>query len=176
MTPERKAKFRSATNARYLKGLFFETTLQDKSSVLYTLKDQEHQGYPSLYKLYMDLDDLTEYEFANTYLDGWEHWTMLTNCTWFKPYIERWRLELELRTKAQALKALKKEAKGLGKNAYSANKILLEGGWKEKSGTSNTRGRPSKAEIEKAAKVEVEQKLKVNKDFERVLRQQQETR
>jgi hypothetical protein len=167
-------KFRSSTNARYLKGLFFETTLSDKSTVLYTLKDQEHEGYPSLYQFYMDLDDLTEYEFANKYLDGWEHWTMLTNCNWFRPYVERWRKELELRTKAKALRALQKEAKGLGKNAYSANKILLEGGWKPKE-TTNPRGRPTKAEVERLAKVEVEQKHKVNKDFERVLRQQQET-
>lgn len=163
-------KYRNKTNTRYLKALFFEKTLEDKSTVLYTLKDTDHNGYSSLYRLYMEMDDLTEYEFANTYLDGWEHWQMLCNCDWFKPFIARWREELELRTKAKALKAIKEEADAGTKNSYSANKVLLEGGWKkdaEKKATPG-RGRPSKDEINKQAVIEAEKKTRLTEDFKRM--------
>ena len=99
-------------------------------------------------------------------MDGWEHWQMLTECTWFKPYIARWRQELELKVKARALAAIREAALGTGRNAYSANKILLEGGWKPKS--QSTRGRPSKEEIDKQAILEVEQRQKIQKDYERI--------
>lgn len=126
-------KFRHPTNnIRFLKQLFFETTLADKEWVLYTLKDVDHNGYPSLYRLYMEADDVTEYVFANTYLDGWEHWQMLCECAWFKPYVARWRQELDLRMKARALAAIRSEARSGSRNAFAANKYLMERGWEPK--------------------------------------------
>ena len=135
-------KFRSSIGSRYLKGLFYEEgSPLNKDSFLYTLKDKDTKGYPSLYRLYMEKEDLTEWEFANEYLDGFEHWEMLCACNWFKPYVERWRRELELKLRARALSAIRDEATSESKNSYYANKFLLEGGWKEKSSTSNDRGR-----------------------------------
>jgi hypothetical protein len=162
-------KYRNNTNSRYTKALFYEMTMSDKSTVLYTLKDEDHKSYPSLYRLYMDLDDLTEYEFANTYLDGWEHWQMLCDCEWFKPFVLRWREELELRTKAAALRAIKQEANEGTKNSYSANKVLLEGGWKKEAGKSvQSRGRPTKDEVNKEAKIEAEKRNQVIGDAKRL--------
>lgn len=150
--PEHRSKFRNSTNGRYLKGLFFETTLADKSSVVYSLKDWDHEGYPSLYRLYMEMEDLTEYEFSNQYLDGWEHWEMLTSAEWFKPYVDRWRKELSLKIKARALRTLRAEAESSSKNAFAANKFLVDRGWVEKEdGKAHSRGRPSKDEVKKAA-------------------------
>ena len=147
-------KFRNSTNGRYLKGLFFETTGSDKSSVSYTLKDWDHTVdgvvYPSLYRLYLEQEDLTEYEFANTNLDGWEHWEMLTSATWFRPYVSRWRKELSLKLKARALNRLKAEAASTSKNAFLANRYIIEKGYVESEGKSG-RGRPSKDEVRAAA-------------------------
>lgn len=167
---DHKNKFRNNTNSRYTKALFYEMTLADsKSTVLYTLKDEDHKSYPSLYRLYMEMDDLTEYEFANTYLDGWEHWQMLCKSDWFSPYVTRWREELELRTKAQALREIKKEAESGTKNSYSANKVLLEGGWKKDAEKSTSkRGRPTKDEVNKEARIEAEKKFQVNSDLKRL--------
>lgn len=163
-------KFKSSIGSRYLNGLFFERTSADKATVLYTLKNEDHNNYPSLYRLYMEFEDVTEWEFANTYLDGWDHWTMLCDCTWFSPYILRWRRELELKLRARALKLIRSEAESDSKNAYYANKFLLEGGWKEKSTTaSNGAGRPLKAKD--TAKDEIlahEAKQKINRDFDRI--------
>lgn len=168
-------KFRNATNGRYLKGLFYETTMADKSSVSYTLKDWDHTVdgivYPSLYRLYLEKEDLTEYDFANSYLDGWEHWEMLTNCTWFKPYVERWRKELSLKLKARALNRLKAEAASSSKNAFLANKYLIEKGYVESEGKSSGRGRPSKDEIQAAANEIAITDRRIQDDYDRLIKE-----
>lgn len=162
-------KFRNPnTNQRYLKGLFFETTMADKSTVSYTLKDVDHEGFPSFYRLYMEIDDPTEWEVSQRLVDGWEHWEMLCGCTWFKPYIERWRKEQELRMKSRALAKIKTEAKTGSKEAFGANKYLLEKGWEPKEGSGRGRGRPSKEEIRKAADEFVKGNNQLSEDFKRL--------
>lgn len=160
-------KFRNpVSNQRFLKGLFFETTLADKSTVVYTLKDVDHEGYPSLYRLYMELDDPTEWKVSQELTDGWEHWEMLCNCTWFKPYVERWRKELYLRMQSQALHRIKTEAKTGSKESFGANKYLLEKGWEPKA--TNGRGRPSKEEIAKQAHEIARTDSQLSEDFKRL--------
>lgn len=155
---------------RYTKALFFEKTLADKSTCVYTLKDDDHtvdgKTYKSLYKLYMDTNDPTEWRFATTYLDGWEHWEILCECSWFKPYIERWRRELELRMKSEALARIMREGKTNSKESFQANKYLLEKGWEPK--TTQKRGRPSKEEIAQEARTILESTSRIEEDFERL--------
>ena len=126
-----QTKFKNSNGVFLLKALFYETTLADKSSVIYTLKDRDHEGYPSLYRLYMETGDLTEYQFASEHLDGWAHWEALCSCVWFQPYLERWRKELTLRHKAGALKRIISEAQSSSRNAFTANKFLVQSGWVE---------------------------------------------
>lgn len=159
------SKFRSSTNYRLLKALFFETAT-DKSYVVYTLKDWDHLGYPSLYLKYMETNDPTEYRFATTHLDGWEHWELLTKCAWFKPIVARWRRELELRMKSIALSRIMAEAKTSSKESFTANKYLLEKGWEPKE--SNKRGRPSKEEIKSQAQALVLEQTTIDDDFSRI--------
>lgn len=165
-------KFRNSSNGRYLKGLFYEMTSADKSSVSYTLKDWDHTVdgivYPSLYRLYLEMEDLSEYDFANTHLDGWEHWEMLTSCNWFKPYADRWRKELSLKLKARALNRLKAEAASSSKNAFLANKYLLEKGFVDTQEGKPGRGRPSKDEIKKAAAEIAILDRRIDEDYERL--------
>ena len=142
-------KFKNDNGQLYLKALFFETTAGDKSTVVYSLKEQDHMGYPSLYRLYMEENDPTEYRFATKFLNGWSHWEALTECTWFKPYVEAWRKELEVRMKSQSLARIMSEAKTGGRDAFVSNKYLLEKGWEKEP--PSKRGRPTKAEIKEAA-------------------------
>lgn len=165
--------FRHETNnVKYLKGLFFEQVNSDKATVLYTLKDSEHEGFPSFYQLYMTLDDPTEWEVSQNLVDGWDHWEALCACTWFKPYLERWRKELELRMKSKALKRIRTEASINSKEALAANKYLLEKGWEPKDGKSG-RGRPSKEDIKKAANEIASVESRISGDFNRILNRQQ---
>jgi hypothetical protein len=159
------SKFRNPSGTRFLKALFFEQNTTGKDQVVYTLKDSDHLGYPSLYRLYMELEDLTEYEFANKYLDGWEHWEMLCKCDWFKPYVERWRKELHLKISARALRKIKAEAQTTSREAVNCAKYLLEKGWVPKE----QRGRPSKQEVEKEKKRIIELEGSLDEDFKRII-------
>lgn len=166
-----RSKFRHPiNNNRLLKALFWEEMGSDKSSVVYTLKDQDHEGYPSFYRLYMEIDDPTEWEVSQQLVDGWEHWEMLCNTTWFKPYIERYRKELELRMKSKALVRIRAEAKAATKESFNANKYVLEKGWEPKADQKNGRGRPSKEEIKKAANEIAATESRLTADFDRILK------
>ena len=162
-------KFKNEQGVHFTKGLFYEQTPMDKSSVVYTLKDQAHEGFPSLYLLFMEAEDLTEWEFANDYLGGWAHWKQLCNCMWFKPYIERWREELELKVRGQALRRIKAEAKSNSRNAYTANKFLVDAGWRPKEENKNTKGRPTKDQVQREARKMAQTETDFNSDFERIM-------
>ena len=160
--------FRNSVGQRYLKGLFYEELGIDKSSALYTLKDQDHKGFVSLYRLYMECGDLTEYRFAMKYLDGWEHWEMLSSSEWFSQYISRWRRELELRIRSEALATIISVARATeAPNSYYANKYLLEGSWKPAG--EKRAGRPTKVAIQQEAHRIASKAQQEASDLERVL-------
>lgn len=155
-------------NSRYTKALFLEESYDDRSTVLYTLKDVDHDGYPSLYRKYLEMGDLTEITFARTYFDGWEHWQMICESSWFKPFISRWRRELELTMRAKALAAVLEVANTPDhKSSYEANKWLLGGYWKDPD-TKNKQGRPSKEEIKRQANELFLQKNDTTEDLKRI--------
>lgn len=159
--------FRLATGQRLLRGLFFETTMADKTGVVYTLKDRDHEGYSSLYRLYMEHDDPTEYHFAITCLDSFDHWETLCRCSWFKPYITRWRHEIEVRAKATALLNIRAIANNPdAKEHYQASKFILSGGWRDKD--KGRAGRPSKEDIKREATRLAQDSRDIDDDFQRV--------
>ena len=157
-----------ANNVRFLLGLFYEKVASDKSTVLYTLKDNDHEGFPSFYRLYMEIDDPTEWNVAQELVDGWEHWEILCESSWFKPYIERWRKELDLRMKSKALHKIRLEAKTNNKEALAANRYLLERGWEPKESNKNKRGRPTKEEIKQAANTLASEERSLLEDMNRL--------
>lgn len=161
------SKFTNESGARLTKGLFYEMTMADKSSVLYTLKNQDHKGFPSLYALYMSEMDPTEYRFAIRYLEGWEHWKQLTACTWFMPFADKWREELQLKLSSEALFRIMTEAKADRKEAFAANKYLLEKGWVPK-GQADKVGRPSKEAIRDQARKMVQDNTRIFDDWKRI--------
>lgn len=162
------SKFKNSIGAYLLNAIFYEQTLSDKSQVVYTLKDRDHCGYPSLYLKYMQADDPTEYTFAVANLDGWDHWERLTECGWFQPYLARWRRELEVRFRARALLRIREVAQDpKAKESYSANKFLVGQGWKE-GGPKRRAGQPSKEEIKSEAHRLASISQSLDEDFERI--------
>jgi hypothetical protein len=166
--------YRSYVGAPLTNGLFYDSpsTGAPKDKALYTLKDKDttHNGvkYKSLYRLYMETGDLTEYSFYTKYLDGLEHFEKLCSASFFKPYIERWRKELELRTRAQALRQIVDIAKDSShKASFSANRFLLAGDWKTPS-EAKGRGRPSKADIRAVAQTMAEEEQRLAEDYDRI--------
>lgn len=140
------------TSGQFLtKALFLEESYSDLKHVQFTLQDEDHRGYRSLYKLYKLCSDPTEIEFAKRYLGGWEHWQLLCSLSWFKPYVSRWREELELEIRSRALANVLEVSKDPEhKFNYEANKYLLSGMWKTKEEKSKV-GRPTKEAIREQA-------------------------
>lgn len=125
--------------------LFLEINYTEMS--VYTLKDShyEYNGkiYPSLKQLYLEMEDPTEYEFANTYLLGWKHWQRLCDNKAIRKHIDEWREELEWKLRAKGIKQIIKAA-GSPLGGLQAAKWLADRGW-----STRAAGRPSKADIER---------------------------
>ena len=109
---------------------------------VYTLKEDhfEYKGnkYPSLKRLYIEMEDPTEYQFAITYLLGWKHWQRLLENKLLRTHIDEWREELEVKLRSRGVKSLMESAEA---GNYQASKWLTDRGWDNKGA-----GRPSKLE------------------------------
>lgn len=170
-TPD-TSKFKNNSGTHVLKAMFYELDhVAEEPYAQYTLKPYDHTvdgvTYPSLKKLYVELEDPTEYLFATTYLDGYEHWKKLTKTSWFKTHLTEWREELELRLRAKALLRIRKTAEAGSKDSLTADKLLLSGAWKTEE--EKTRGRPSKQKIKEEAERLFEAKTEFDDDFDRIL-------
>ena len=164
--------FRSRNNLLYTKSLFVEHYSLTLAFPMFTLKDKDYlykgKLLPSLYRLYMEEEDLTEFSFAHKHLESYDHWQQIVNCEWFKPYIQRWRTELELKIKSRALKNIQAEAAGQTKTSFIANKWLAERGWVDKTTEPNRRGRPSKEEINRRLQEEAFNNKEIEDDLKRL--------
>lgn len=161
-------KFRAGNGQRLLRGLFRETQVPGTDSApVYTLRDYDNNGLQSLYRLYMELEDVTEWDFAQEYLDGWDHWETLCNCTWFKDHVARWRKELNLKLAAKRIKAIIANAENpASKTSFAANKYLVEKGWLPAE--ERRRGRPSKEEVKAELQKQTEEALRLDEDLSRI--------
>jgi hypothetical protein len=164
--------FTNGNNQYIYRSLFWEHKADKDIEPIYTLKDKDlvinGKTYYSLKRLYLEIADLTEYEFATKYLENWDHWEKLSSRAWFKPYIQAWRTELEIKLKSESLKRLLKEATEGGKNQYNANKFFVEKGWIDKTVEETRRGRPSKQEIARKAAEEVFSNTQINDAMKRL--------
>lgn len=147
--------------------LFWELRIKDDPenySPLFSLKDYdlEKDGiiYPSLKQIYMQYDHVPglEYEFAMDVFNSWDHWNKLANDTIpaIKSAIKEWREELDIKLKAQSLKALIQTSRLDDVKGFNAAKYLAEKGY------APQRGRPSKDEVEREKRIQAG----VNKDLE----------
>lgn len=157
------SKVTNANGSRLLGQLFLETATRKRETAPYTLKDYDYRGKPSLYRLYMEESDPTEYRFANKYLADWQHWKRLCECEWFKETVARWREELDLKLQAEALSRIIEESKQTGREGHSASKYLLEKGW-----LKDTKGRPSKAQVSDAAHKIASENTRLKEDAARL--------
>lgn len=139
-----KTKFKDEKGRYIVQGLFLEDRYN--ADMAYYTFDGEHKEYKgktflSLKKLYLEMGDPTEYNFANTYLYDWDHWQRLCRNSIISKHIEKWREELSLALVADGLEAIISLANG--GNSYQAAKFLADRGWDK-----SQRGRPSNDEIE----------------------------
>ena len=165
------SKFKTEQGTWITQSLFIEIGYKTKLAV-FTLddNDREYKGnpYTSLKKLYLDLQDPTEYEFATTYLGGWGHWKRMCSNGMLKPHIEEWREELQLKLKAQGVKSMINEALMGGRGQATAARWLASNGWLD-DGEAKSVGRPkTKVDAVKVAKGDEVIKTALAEDLERL--------
>jgi hypothetical protein len=159
-------KFKASNGVYLLKVLFVEND-PTKMTAVYTLKDEDHtvdnRVFPSLRRLFVESEDLTEYLFAETHLGGWGHWCKLKECSWF-PY-HQWREELEVRVKSKALRNVQDIVRdNKHKDNLQASKFILQDGWKKKERV----GRTTKEKIKQEANSLFKEKSETAEDLERL--------
>lgn len=139
-----KKKLRDGRGHPLTQSLFLEFGYNLDYAVFTTQdEDYEYKGktYISLKALYLEHEDVVEYDFATTYLLGWKHWQRICNNNLFKPHIEEWRFELELKMRSQAVKDIVEFS--AGDKGFQAAKWLADRGWDKRSA-----GRPTREERE----------------------------
>ena len=140
----------------------------DHVEPIFTLKphDIEKEGkvYPSLKQIYLTYDHVPgfEYEFATDIFGSWDHWLKIVESKMLKDYIQSWRDELDVRIKAQALKAMMHASRDNDAKGINAAKYLADKGYVSK------RGRPSKAELERERKIQAGVRNDLESDMERI--------
>ena len=143
-----RSKFQDSLGRPVTQSLFLEFGYND--AAIYTLKDYDYdyegKKLPSIKRLYLEAEDVTEYEFANAYFLSYDHWLRICNMKIFKPYVEKMRTELELKLKARAMRKLIEQADA---GNFQAAKLLVDKGYEKRIA-----GRPSKEEVERQTEIQ----------------------
>lgn len=152
-----KKRLKDSMGRPMTQSLFLEIGYHTDRAV-YTLKDEDHEfegnTYLSLKRLFLEMEDPTEYEFANTYLLGWQHWQRLNANKALSKHFEEWREELELQLRAQGIRAIIDQS--ADEKGFQAAKWLADRGWDKKAA-----GRPSKHDKKREERMEA----RLNEEF-----------
>lgn len=114
----------------------------------------------ALHKAYISLEDPTEYLFSQRLFPSYKAYEEFCLGE-HKEIIECWRRELKAKIKSNALKHILEVSLGETRDSLQANKLLLDSPWEE-----SPRGRPSKEDISKELKRNVENNSRLKEDIE----------
>lgn len=155
--------YRDEQNRYRTQSLFKEFYIKGKYPAVFTLKEFDDGELLSVRRLFLEYNDPTGYQFAIDVLGSYDHWLKLCSLKWFQAdYLNKWLHELEIKLKSEGLKKINSVAAGDSAQAFNASKYLAEKGWEPK------KGRPTKADIHKAAIIGAEVELRVSSDLERL--------
>lgn len=130
--------FFNGSNKIKTRSLFYELEPDQKEDCIFTLKDEDlvidGKKLISLKRLYLNLvvNDPTEYEFAQEVFGSWEVWEAISVQRSFKAIIEKWRSEVAVKIKSEAIRSISEEMRSGGRSSFSAAKLLLDKGWIDK--------------------------------------------
>lgn len=142
-----KTKFKDTMGRPLTQSLFLEPNYNEYAYYTFDGEDKTYKGkvYPSLKRLYLEMMDPVEYEFATTYLLDWPHWKRLCSNAIISRHIEDWREELELKLRSEGVRMMIDQSED---NSQAA-KWLAERGWDRKGA-----GRPKKEQRESERRIQ----------------------
>jgi len=167
--PEKDRSILKDAMGRWRLNLFVEFNYKkhERYPPIYTMKEESQGDLPSAYLIYMYSEN--EYEAAMKLVGSYAHWLTLCKSPAFMNGVlhtgswtglNTWREEKEIKDRATMYSLLKIQA---AQGNVTAQKILFE-----KDKKISARGRPSKAQIEQAAKDEATYKDAIKDDLKRV--------
>lgn len=161
--------YKGLNNCWRTKSLFFEQHRDiqpdDRAGDPIFSLDQDRPGLINARTTFVELLDVTGYQWAIKYLNSWEHFEYLCRSSWFQEYLQEWRNEIQTNLKSYAISRITQIATASENEAQAlaAAKYLAEAGW-EKHG----RGRPSKSEVRGEMKRLTDKISNVDADAERL--------
>lgn len=159
-----KSKLLDSQGRPLTQGLFLEPLYGDLA--VYTLKDQDHEHngkiYISLKQRYLEMEDVTEYDFVKAWLYSWKQWQKICDNNILGPHVQEWRDELEYKVRSRAAKKMLEQAEA---GSYQATKWILDRGWSTRGA-----GRPSKAEKTKHLAIDEKIRDEYSDDIQRLVR------
>ena len=168
MTKLTKPPYRASTGNWYTSALFYETCLHHTHKMrtidpVFSLYD-DRPGMINCQKTFVELRDPSGYKWAVAYLGDFRHWERLYELVWFREAVDIWRTNLRMKLQSEALEKIQEIASGDSSQALAAAKYIAEEGWI----STNGRGRPSKAEVDKNLKTLTREAQVVHDDAERI--------
>lgn len=165
-------KYKGNSGAMRTASLFYETWIDQKdptSDPVFTFTGKP--GLIDFRSTFVELNDVTGYEWAHKYLGSWEHFERLLKCSWFIPHFEAAVQEIETKWAKEAINKIREIANSEDtKQALGAARYVAEQGWKKKP---STRGRPSKQEIENAKRDAIRDSKDLQADLARIMEARQ---
>jgi len=161
---------KSKIAANKTQALFLELNGWDSEEAVYTLGDEDvvrdnGKHIYSIRKLYVEMGDVHEYNFATTYFASWKHWNKMLDSPRVRPYIDDWRAELAAKIQSDNLKRMQTMAADGDKQAV---RYLADRGW-EGAPVPKKRGRPSKEEVAGELKQSAREAQRIEDDFNRIM-------
>ncbi len=124
-----KAALKDKLNRPRTRSLFKETCYNTSGEypVLFTLKyEEDRDDLISVKRVYMGLEDPTEYLIATQLFCGIQHWRVLCKQEWFSPYVTKWRKELKAKLRAFATTKILEIAQGSSQGAIQALRSIVQ--------------------------------------------------
>lgn len=137
----------------------------------WTVAEEDHDGLYSLKKWFLKYkSDPTETQFVDECFEGdFRHWEAFKNSQYIKPIYERIKKEATQRNLADVMQKITTIAlDDNNKSQMVALKYLVDKYSKETGEPSTGRGRPKKADVERAAKEIAEEDKALAEDLKRI--------
>lgn len=145
-----KHKLVDSTGRRLTTGLF-EELADNPATAVFTLREWR--------KVYIDVADPTDYQAALCLIGDWDHWNLVAESPSFRACLERWRREVEIKLRSQAILEMVKQSRS--PKGTQAAKWLAEAGFVVR----DKRNKKNKEDEEQASK---EANSKIAQDAKRL--------
>jgi hypothetical protein len=164
--------FRADNGQYFTRQLFWEMYVElpvDRrvTEPLFTLY-RDKEGLVNFGKEYVRTKDPTGYKVSQKLLDGdYTLWTVLCGCRWFQAAKEVWDRELDAALMSDALDEIRVLSReGMPAQKLAAAKFLATQAYRKRD--INTKGRPKREDVNRAAKDLAENERDLEEDLKRI--------